>query len=166
MTNRYFCHCSHGLGKICRVDVLQIGVYLKSWGHWWTLAQSGGVRVIEICKNCDHKAFHLGPQPYNTLCVATETGYPLFHHFSQSLPIIPSLPLHLQAKTWARPALFQNFCVVLCIVCFVSFYVLFVCKCVLYYCHRVTTQLQLTNISYHIRRGYPDWGFSALLPRL
>jgi len=32
----------------------------------------------------------------------------------------------------------------------VSFCVLFVCKCVLYYCHRVTTQLQLINISYHI----------------
>jgi len=28
------------------------------------------------------------------------------------------------------------------------FCVLFVCKCVLYYCHRVTTQLQLINISY------------------
>jgi hypothetical protein len=28
----------------------------------------------------------------------------------------------------------------------VSFYVLFVCKCVLYFCHWVTTQLQLTNI--------------------
>ena len=41
---------------------------------------------------------------------------------------------------------------------FVLFYVLFVLcrsaycvfKCVLYYCHRVATQLQLTNISYHI----------------
>ena len=41
----------------------------------------------------------------------------------------------------------SNCCVVLCIVCFVSFYVLFLCKCVLYNCHRVTTQLQLTNIS-------------------
>jgi len=39
---------------------------------------------------------------------------------------------------------------VLCIDCFVSFSVLFVCIFVLYYCHRVATQLQLTNISYHI----------------
>jgi hypothetical protein len=41
------------------------------------------------------------------------------------------------------------FCVVLCIDCFVTFSVLFVCMCVLNYCHRVATQLQL-NISYHI----------------
>jgi hypothetical protein len=32
----------------------------------------------------------------------------------------------------------------------VLFCVLFVCKCVPYYCHRVSTQLHLTNISYHI----------------
>ena len=42
------------------------------------------------------------------------------------------------------------FCVVLCIVCFVTFSVLFVCICVPYYCHRVATQLQLRNISYHV----------------
>jgi hypothetical protein len=43
------------------------------------------------------------------------------------------------------------FCVVLCIV-FVFFFVLciFLCKYVLYYCHRVSTKLQLTNISYII----------------
>jgi hypothetical protein len=42
--------------------------------------------------------------------------------------------------------------VVICVVLllFVLYYVLFVCKCVLYYCHRMTTQLQLTNISYII----------------
>ena len=44
----------------------------------------------------------------------------------------------------------------LCLFCFiVLFYVLFVCKCVLYYCHRVVTQLQLTNISISIPSSFP-----------
>jgi hypothetical protein len=42
------------------------------------------------------------------------------------------------------------FCVVLYIVCFVSFSALFVCIRVLNYCHRVATQLQL-NISYRLK---------------
>jgi hypothetical protein len=41
-------------------------------------------------------------------------------------------------------------CSILYIVFIVLFCVLFACKCVLYYCHRVATQLQLTNISSHI----------------
>jgi hypothetical protein len=32
---------------------------------------------------------------------------------------------------------------------FCFLYIFFVCKCVLYYCRREATQLQLTNISYH-----------------
>ena len=41
-------------------------------------------------------------------------------------------------------------CYLCCSVIVCVFYVLFVCKCLLYHCHRVFTQLQLTNISsYH-----------------
>ena len=50
--------------------------------------------------------------------------------------------------------------------CFVVlFCILFVCKCVLYYCHRVATQLQLTNISYitsNVGKSFPVF-FSKIL---
>ena len=78
----------------------------------------------------------------NFLATLTEVFSMLF-----SLSCKTNARLNLQRRGTARTL--PNFCVVLCIVCFVSFSVLFVCICVLYYCHRVATQLQL-NISYHI----------------
>ena len=41
--------------------------------------------------------------------------------------------------------------VVFCVFGFiVLFCILSLCKCELYFCHRVSTKLQLTNISYHV----------------
>ena len=52
------------------------------------------------------------------------------------------------AKTGHGPHSSKFLCYMYCF--FVSFSVLFVCICVLYYCHWVATQLQL-NIPYHIK---------------
>ena len=78
-------------------------------------------------------------------------GYPDLS-FSVLFPRLWGKCQGITSQEGARPALFLNWCVVLRIVCYVSFYVLFLCKCVLYFCHRVKTQLQLANISYHISK--------------
>jgi len=54
------------------------------------------------------------------------------------------------AKTGHGPHSSKLFFICVVLLLFVLFYVLFVCKCVLYYCHRVLTQLQLTNIAHHL----------------
>jgi len=87
----------------------------------------------------------------------------LFGYLTEVLPCFFLSLRQMPGKTCkdrARCALFQNFCVVLCIVCFVSFCVLFVYKCVLYYCHGVATQLQLTIISHYIISYILCWSTS------
>jgi hypothetical protein len=68
-----------------------------------------------------------------------------FHAFSSVVRQMPGYNYPRRGMACTLPKL-------LCcsMYCFVSFYVLFVCKRVLYPCHWVTTQMQLTNISYHI----------------
>jgi hypothetical protein len=94
------------------------------------------------------------------LCVnvywTTATG--ISGHFLTTLTeVFPSFFLSCKGKCQgitrkdgARPALpnlLPNFFFFLIVMCAPSseFCVLFVCKCVLYYCHQVSTQLQLNN---------------------
>jgi len=66
---------------------------------------------------------------------------------------------------------FLLLCLCILIVKYVPFYVmccfvLFVCKCVLDYCHWVSTQLQLTNVSYHTRMDVKEsfvWVWTGLI---
>jgi len=50
------------------------------------------------------------------------------------------------AKTGRGPHSSKLVVIFVVLLLFVLLYVLFMCKCVLYYCHRVTTQLLLTYI--------------------
>ena len=66
---------------------------------------------------------------------------------SGSVPLLPSmLSCHAQGHLYR----FFVFVCSIIVLSIVLFYVLFFCKCVLYYCHRVSTQLQLNISSYHI----------------
>jgi hypothetical protein len=68
---------------------------------------------------------------WHSLATLTE----VFRTFSSGLRQMPGYNLQRRGTTHTLPKLI------------VMFYVLFVCKCVLYYCHQVSTQFQLTNMS-------------------
>jgi hypothetical protein len=90
-----------------------------------------------------------------TCILYSEVFLNLIEVFLTLTEVIPRFYLSCKANARVKLAktghgLLSSKLVVICVVLllFVLFYVLFVCKCVLYYCHRVTTQLQLTNISF------------------
>ena len=61
------------------------------------------------------------------------------------------------------PGLDRRIIVLSCVLIVLS-YVLFVCKCAMYYCHWVSTQLQLTNISvnFNINMGLQEVGWGGM----
>jgi len=80
-------------------------------------------------------------------CMFTYFQRASWHYSATFTEVFPCFFLSCKANARARSALFLSSELCCCMYCFfVSFCLLFVCKCVLYYCHRVAIQLQFTII--------------------
>jgi len=73
------------------------------------------------------------------MCVSTKPWLRLFHAFSS---VVRQMPRYTSQRRGTVRTLPNQWIMLFC--------VLFVCKCLLYYCHRVSTQLQLNILWHHI----------------
>jgi hypothetical protein len=92
------------------------------------------VRIHEVCCFCDCFVYHI--LPYSSVSILYYCIYGC---------MFCMLVFNFVNYVFLLLCMFRSgYCFI------VLFCVLFVCKCVLYYCHRVSTQLHLTNISHQI----------------
>jgi len=127
---------------------------LWEWRHLvWNCRPYCGLEIVTFpLKRMLEHHIYLWITPILLQTPTVYTRFLLWLRFSRAFSsVVRQMPVVYLAKTGHGPhsSWFVK-CVVLCIVCVdCVVYVLFVCKCVLYYCHRVATQLQL-NISHLI----------------
>jgi hypothetical protein len=103
------------------------------------------IRSYEICCLYDCFVYHIPAYFFGSILYNCIYGCPfsmLMFNFVNYVFLLLCIPIVMCMYSY------RNVCSVLVLCFIVLSCVLFVCNCVLHYCHRESTQLQLTNISY------------------
>jgi hypothetical protein len=132
----HFSICIHGVNTANSIFYLNKAVSnCKQYMQWTYNATMSRVRATIVAME-EKYVLHI-------LCMCS-LSYPACNAHAPYCHLWPA-PLHI-----VSPPHYLQY-ILFCVFCFiVLFCALFMCKCVLYYCHRVSTQLQLTNISISI----------------